>query len=66
MCIRDRYKDMQKKNLWIGLVLALVSTLQVKAQNAEQDSTQRKWYVGSTLYLLGNLTKKHNHEYRCV
>lgn len=54
---------MQKKNLWIGLVLALVSTLQVKAQNAEQDSTQRKWYVGSTLYLLGNLTKKHNPEY---
>lgn len=54
---------MQKKILCIGLVLALVSSVQVKAQNAEQDSTQRKWFVGSTLYLLGNLTKKHNPEY---
>lgn len=54
---------MQKKILCIGLVLALVSSVEVKAQNAEQDSTQRKWFVGSTLYLLGNLTKKHNPEY---
>jgi len=54
---------MQKKILWIGLVLAMISSVQVKAQNAEQDSTQRKWFVGSTLYLLGNLTKKHNPEY---
>lgn len=54
---------MQKKILCIGLVLALVSSVEVKAQNAEQDTTQRKWFVGSTLYLLGNLTKKHNPEY---
>ena len=46
---------MQKKILWIGLVLILTSSLQVNAQYAKQDSTYKKFYVGSTLFLLGNL-----------
>lgn len=45
---------MQKKILWIGLALVLASTLQLKAQNAKQDSTYKKWFVGSTMFLLGN------------
>jgi len=56
-------KDMQKKILWIGLFLVLTSSLQVKAQYAKQDSTYKRWYVGSTLYLLGNLDKTNNPEY---
>jgi len=54
---------MLKKILWFGLALALASTLQVKAQNANQDSTYRKWFIGSTLYLLGNFDKTNNPEY---
>jgi hypothetical protein len=54
---------MQKIILFIGFVLLMTCTLQVKAQNAKQDSTFRKWFVGSTLYLLGNFTKTHNPEY---
>lgn len=54
---------MQKKILFFALTLMAASTLQVKAQNAKQDSTYRKWFVGSTLYLLGNFTKTHNPEY---
>src|SRR4051812_19830752 len=54
---------MQKKILWIGLAFVLVSSLQVNAQYTKQDSTYRKWFIGSTLYLLGNFTKKHNPEY---
>ncbi len=46
---------MQKRILWIGLVLGLTSGLQVKAQRAKQDSTYRKWYVGSSFLMLGNL-----------
>lgn len=45
---------MQKKVLWIGLALVLASNLQVNAQYAEQDSTYKKWFVGSSLLILGN------------
>jgi hypothetical protein len=53
---------MQKKNLLIGLAF-LLGSLHVKAQNTEQDSTYKKWFVGSTLYLLGNFDKVNNPEY---
>ena len=46
---------MQKKILWIGLVLIFTSSLRVNAQYAKQDSTYKKFYIGSTLFLLGNL-----------
>lgn len=45
---------MQKKILLFALTLILTSTLQVTAQYAKQDSTYKKWFVGSTLFLLGN------------
>jgi hypothetical protein len=54
---------MQKKILFIGFVLIMVNTFQLRAQDAETDSTYKKWYVGSTLYLLGNFVEKHNPEY---
>lgn len=46
---------MQKKILQIGLALVLASSLQANAQYAKTDSTYRRWFVGSTLFLLGNL-----------
>ena len=46
---------MKKKNLWIGLVLVLTSSLQVKAQYAKTDSTYKRYFVGSTMFILGNL-----------
>lgn len=45
---------MQKNILWIVLALALASNSQVKAQNATKDSTYKKWFIGSSLYMLGN------------
>ena len=45
---------MQKKFLFIVFVLMITSTLQVKAQDAKQDSTCKKYFVGSTLLMLGN------------
>ena len=45
---------MQKKILWIGLVLVLTSSLQVNAQYAKTDTTYKRWFVGSTLFVLGN------------
>lgn len=46
---------MQKKTLRIGLALVLASGLQANAQYAPQDSTYKRCFVGSTLFLLGNL-----------
>lgn len=52
--------DMQKKILWIGLILVLANSLQVKAQYAKQDSTYKRWFVGTSLFvLLGNLDKEN-------
>jgi len=48
-------KEMKMKSLWIGLALVLANSLQVKAQYAKQDSSYKKYFVGSTLFLLGNL-----------
>jgi hypothetical protein len=54
---------MQKKILWITLAFVLAGSLQVHAQYAKQDSTYKKWFVGSTLLLFGNLDKTNNPEY---
>lgn len=45
---------MQKRISWIGLALVLASSLQVNAQDDKQDSTYRKYFIGSTFLLLGN------------
>lgn len=47
---------MQKIILWIGLVFVFANSLQVNAQYAETDSTYKRWFIGSTMFLLGNLT----------
>lgn len=51
---------MQKKILCFGLALVLASSLQVNAQYAIQDSTYKKYFVGSTMFLLGNLASTNN------
>ena len=48
---------MQKKILFIGFVLMMTSTLQLKAQYSETDGTYKRWFVGSTMFVLGNLDK---------
>ncbi|MES2800850.1 MAG: hypothetical protein V4654_00020 [Bdellovibrionota bacterium] len=50
---------MQKKILFIGFVLMMTSTLQLKAQ----EGTSEKYFVGSTFLLLGNLDKTNNPEF---
>ena len=54
---------MQKKILMVGLVLALTSNLQINAQEIKKDSIYRKWFVGSSLLMLGNLDNKNNPKY---
>ena len=48
---------MQKKKLFIGFVLMMTSTFQLKAQYSKIDSTYKKYYIGGSLFLLGNFSK---------
>ena len=50
---------MQKRILFIGFVLIMTSALQLKAQYAKTDSSYKRCFVGSTLFLLGNLDTKN-------
>lgn len=52
---------MQKKILFV--VLALVCSWPTNAQNFKQDSTYKKWFVGSSLLMFGNFSKVNNPEY---
>lgn len=51
---------MQKKISWIIIALLLTSFIQVKAQYAKTDSTYKRWFIGTSLFvLLGNLDKEN-------
>lgn len=51
---------MQNKTLFIGLILMLISSFQLKAQYTKQDSTYKKHFVGSSLFVLANLVPDDN------
>lgn len=51
---------MQKKILIIGLLLMISGANHLKAQYAAADSTYKRWFVGTSLFvLLGNLDTKN-------
>ncbi|NHM07588.1 hypothetical protein G4D82_10175 [Flavobacterium sp. CYK-4] len=51
---------MQKKILWFALIFAMANTSQVQAQYTKQDSVYKKYFVGSTLFMLANLVPDNN------
>lgn len=48
---------MQKIIAMLGLVILLTSSFQIKAQYAKTDSTYKRWFVGSSMFVLGNFAK---------
>lgn len=54
---------MQKTSLWIGLAIALIGCVETQAQYGKTDSTHKRWFVGSTLFLLGNLATTNPPEF---
>lgn len=54
---------MQKKILSVAITLIMASSLLVNAQSVEQDSTYRKFFIGSSFLMLGNFSKINNPEY---
>ena len=51
---------MHKKILWMALSLVLASSLQLNAQYAKQDTTYKKYFIGSTLFVLANFIPDNN------
>lgn len=54
---------MQNKILWIGLVFVLISVLDANAQYVKEDSTFRKHFLGSTMFMLGNLSSVNRPDF---
>lgn len=54
---------MQKKILLFALTIMMASSLQLNAQYAKDDSTFRKHFIGSTMFLLGNLAPVNPPEF---
>lgn len=51
---------MQKKILFIGLLLIMTSSLKLNAQYYEKISTYKRWFVGTSLFVLfGNFDTKN-------
>jgi hypothetical protein len=59
-------KGMQKKVFWFAITLMMAGTLQLNAQYSKQDDNYKRWFIGSTVFLLGNLatTNQLNVGYR--
>ncbi len=54
---------MQKKMLMIVIALFCAISSSLHAQYAAQDSTYKRWFVGSSFLMLGNFSKVNNPEY---
>jgi len=53
-----------KSNIFtLGLVLMLAANSQLNAQYAKQDSTFKKCFVGSTLFMLGNFAESNKPDF---
>ncbi|MBT29697.1 MAG: hypothetical protein CMO01_08540 [Thalassobius sp.] len=51
---------MQKKILCFALILMIASSLQVLGQYSKQDSSYKKHFIGSTLFMLANVIPDNN------
>ena len=56
-------KNMQNKITVFVLALVLANSIQLKAQYAKNDSKYKKCFIGSTLFMLGNLDSKNRPDF---
>jgi hypothetical protein len=57
---------MQNKIIFIGLVIFLLTSNQLKSQYDSADNTYRKWFAGTSVFLLGNLDKENPPNFAIV
>lgn len=54
---------MKNRIVTLGLTLFLANSFQLKAQYAKEDTIYKKCFVGSTLFMLGNLDSKNRPDF---
>jgi len=54
---------MRRRLIVLSTLLALLVSSQLKAQYAQQDTTYRKCFIGSTFFMLGNFAETNNPEF---
>ncbi|WP_154852175.1 hypothetical protein [Cyclobacterium xiamenense] len=54
---------MQKRIRWIGFVILMANSFYVNAQYALQDSTSKRFFVGSTFFVLGNFAETNRPDF---
>lgn len=54
---------MQKKILFLGFAFLIIGTLQLHAQYEKHDSTFKRRFIGSTLFLLGNFAPVNSPDF---
>lgn len=54
---------MQKKIMWIGFVILMTNCLNVHAQYSLQESTSKRYFIGSTFFVLGNFAQTNKPDY---
>lgn len=54
---------MKRRSLWIGFATLLAISYQASAQGAGKGETDKKFFAGSSFYLLGNFAKINKPEY---
>lgn len=54
---------MQKKLLFMGIILTLTSPYLLKAQYSKQDSTFKKYFIGTSLFMLGNIDSRNTPDF---
>jgi len=54
---------MQNRIIIIVFAVIMANTIKVNAQYTQQDSTYKKCYIGSTLFMLGNLSSSNRPDF---
>jgi hypothetical protein len=54
---------MQKKIMWIGFVILMTNGFFVNAQYSLQDSTSKRFFIGSSLFVFGNFAETNKPDF---
>ncbi len=54
---------MRKKIVWLSIAFLMLNTFNASAQYEKTDSTHKRWFIGSTVFLLGNLSPVNPPEF---
>ncbi len=61
--VLSKIDDMQNKLSILAFALILTGSFQLNGQYAKQDSTAKKYFVGSTFFILGNFAESNKPDF---